>query len=185
MTRPAFAGGVARAAVILRKGGIVAHATESVFGLACDPRNARAVERLLRVKRRPARKGLIVIAADARALRRLVDDLPVRALVSWPGPYTWLVPAAGAPRRLRGAHATLAVRVAAHAQAASLCRLAGGALVSTSANRGGERPARSARETRRRFGRALDYVLPGRTGGARTPTRIADARSGRVVRAAT
>ena len=172
------------AAQVLREGGVVAYATEHCFGLGCDPRNSRAVARLLRVKGRPADKGLILIAAAVDQLAPYVVDVPPPAAATWPGPHTWLLePRPHVPRWLTGAHPRIAVRVTAHAQAAALCRAAGMAIVSTSANRSGEQPARSFRDTVRRLGGALDYVLPGRVGGLAAPTPIRDAASGEVIRA--
>lgn len=174
---------VARAARVLRRGGIVAYPTESVFGLGCDPRNRRAVLRLLRIKRRTADKGLILIAAQPAQLRPYVTVLPSRALETWPGPYTWLVPAsARAPAWVRGRHTRIAVRVTAHPIAARLCRLAGMAIVSTSANRSGEHPARRYHDAVRRLGKLVDYVLSGRVGRQAKPTQIADAVSGKILR---
>ena len=176
---------LARAAAIVRAGGIVAYPTEAVYGLGCDPRQRRAVLRILRMKRRPAFKGLIVIAARAEQLAPFIDSaaLPAHVRASWPGPHTWLLPArARVPFWLRGRHRTLAVRVSAQRHAAQLCLRARSALVSTSANRARQRPARSSREVQRRFGGQIDYVLRGRVGGARRPTPIRDAASGAVVR---
>lgn len=172
-----------RAATILRQGGIVAYATESVFGLGCDPRNRRAVERLRRIKRRSAGKGFILLAAEPGQLEYFVVNFPPQVLASWPGPCTWLVPVrAGIIPWVTGGSPRIAVRVTAHAQAAALCRAANMAIVSTSANRSGQRPARTRREVVRRFGKLVDYVLPGRVGGLRRPTQIIDAATGRVLR---
>ena len=78
-------------------------------------------------------------------IKGLPADRRDAVLASWPGPNTWLMPCQpAAPGWLRGAHATLAVRVTAHPLAAALCRAFGGAIVSTSANRAGRPPARSA-----------------------------------------
>ncbi len=172
-----------RAATILRQGGIVAYATESVFGLGCDPRNRRAVERLRRIKRRSAGKGFILLAAEPGQLEYFVVNFPPQVLASWPGPCTWLVPVrSGIIPWVTGGSPRIAVRVTAHAQAAALCRAANMAIVSTSANRSGQRPARTRREVVRRFGKLVDYVLPGRVGGLRRPTQIIDAATGRVLR---
>jgi L-threonylcarbamoyladenylate synthase len=104
---------------------------------------------------------------------------------TWPGPNTWVVPARPELSTLvRGEHDTVAVRVSAHPQVQALCRAFGGALVSTSANLAGARPARTPLEVRQAFGDALDYVLPGAVGGARKPTTIRDARTGAVLRPA-
>lgn len=175
----------ARAARVIRAGGIVAYATEAVFGLGCDPRRRASVLRLLRLKRRPARKGLILIAATPAQLAPFVADLPACARESWPGPYTWLVPRSKrAPFWLTGRHPRIAVRVTAHAGAARLCRCARTALVSTSANVSRARPVRSYREAHRRFGKGVDYVVPGRVGRQKKPTAIRDSVTGAQVRSA-
>ena len=172
-----------RAARILKQGGIVAYATEYCFGLGCDPFNRNAVLRLLRLKRRPVKKGLIVLAADTGQLAPYLNDLPPQVAASWPGPHTWLlVPRPGIPGWITGRHARIAVRVTAHAQAAALCHMAGMAIVSTSANHAGESPARTDREVVRRFGKRVDYVLRGSVGEARMPTPIRDAVTDTLVR---
>jgi len=172
-----------RAARTLREGGIVAYATEYCFGLGCDPMNRDAVLRLLRLKQRAARKGLIVLAGDLPQLATYVPEFPQPVVAGWPGPRTWLLPVRpDVPRWVTGKHNKIAVRVTAHPQAAALCRAAGMAIVSTSANRRGEAPARTDREVRRRFGKLVDYVLPGHVGGAPAPTPIRDAESGKLVR---
>ena len=101
---------------------------------------------------------------------------------TWPGPYTWVVPAESAPPWLRGNHDSVAVRVTAHPGVQALCHAFGGALVSTSANVSGKPPARDALALRQQFGRGLDYILPGRLGGDGKPSEIRDARTGIVLR---
>lgn len=172
-----------RAAHILKQGGIVAYATEYCFGLGCDPFNRNAVFRLLRLKRRPVTKGLIILAADIHQLAPYAATVSASELATWPGPYTWLLPARpGVPAWITGRHDKIALRVTAHAQAAALCHAAGMAIVSTSANRAGERPARTDREVARRFGKRVDYILPGTVGGAAAPTPIRDALTGELIR---
>lgn len=171
----------------LNRGGIVAYPTEAVFGLGCDPGNADAVERLLVLKQRPREKGLILIAADLPALMpwiaSLTDAMRARIEPTWPGPVTWVVPAAeDCPEHIRGRHDSVAVRVTAHPVAAALCRTHGGALVSTSANRGGGKPARDADTVRRLFGDAVDVVIDAPAGDLERPTPIRDARTGRILR---
>ena len=175
------------AARVVKPGGLSAYPTEAVYGLGCDPRNEAAVRRLLALKRRPVHKGLILIAADFAQLAPFLQPLTpadrVHLAATWPGPYTWLLPARpDTPHWLRGRHETLAVRVTAHPLAAALCRACGHPLVSTSANFSGRPPARSALAARRQLGTTIDYLLPGPTGGAARPTEIRDLRSGRRVR---
>lgn len=178
-----MSGQLAQAARIIQKGGVVAYATEYCFGLGCDPMNRAAVLRLLRIKRRPAQKGLILIAAGVDQLAPYVDDIPPKVTATWPGPYTWLLmPRDGVPGWITGDHPRIAVRVTAHAQAAALCKIVGMAIVSTSANRAGGEPTRSFRDTVHRFQGEVDCVLPGRVGDAPAPTAIRDALTGELVR---
>lgn len=176
------------AARVLARGGVLAYPTEAVYGLGCDPRNPCAVRRLLRLKRRPEGKGLILIAADFAQLEPFIELLdPARMepiLASWPGPNTWLLPArSGTPSWLTGDHTTLAVRVTDHPLAAALCRCWGGALVSSSANLSTRPPARTALAVRQRLAEPPDLILVGDCAGAKRPTRIRDGATGRTLRA--
>lgn len=177
---------IRQAVRLLASGGIIAYPTEAVYGLGCDPLDYAAVRRLLRIKQRPVDKGLILVAADFAQLRGFVAapgaELRERLEASWPGPVTWLLPATTAtPFWLTGAHRTLAVRVTAHPLAATLCAAYGAPLVSTSANRAGRPPARTALQVRRRCA-GIDLVLHGPTGGLARPTEVRDALSGARVR---
>jgi L-threonylcarbamoyladenylate synthase len=106
-----------------------------------------------------------------------------RVLATWPGPVTWIVPARPfVPAWLTGGRGTLAVRVTAHPIASELAARAGGAIVSTSANRAGRSPLRSALAVRRAFHDDVDLVLVGPLGGADRPTEIRDAATGTTLR---
>jgi L-threonylcarbamoyladenylate synthase len=171
----------------IHAGGIIAYPTEAVYGLGCDPLDGDAVFRLLDIKQRPPAQGLILIGADYPQLAPFLGQVPAsvmrRVQGTWPGPVTWLLPAApGVPYWLRGAHRTIAVRVTAHPLAAALCRAAGYALVSTSANRHRHPAARTALQVERHLGAELDYVLTGKVGPQRRPSEIRDALSGRIIR---
>lgn len=176
-----------QAARWIKAGGIVAYPTEGVYGLGCHPRLEAAVLRLLAIKKRDINKGLILIAADFDQLREYVVPLDEEAmrpvLASWPGPFTWLLPARpSAPGWVRGNHETIAVRVTAHPTASALCRAAGTALVSTSANLSGRAPSRSAVEVRKQLGTEVDFLLSGPLGTLHRPTPILDGRTGAFVR---
>ncbi len=174
------------AAHLLQTGGVIAYPTEGVWGLGCDPMNERAVRRLLELKQRPEAKGLIIIAASLSQAAQWLRELDARqraaCAATWPGPYTWVVPAQVAPVWLRGQHDSVAVRVTAHPGVQALCHAFGGALVSTSANVSGHPPARDGLQLRQQFGRKLDYILPGRLGGDDKPSEVRDARTGIVLR---
>ncbi len=172
---------------LLRAGGVLAYPTEAVFGLGCLPHHRAALRRVVDVKRRSERKGLILVAATVeQALRYAepLDEARMRAVrATWPGPVTWVLPArAGVDPLITGGRDSVAVRVTAHPVAAALCRAVGDALVSTSANLSGRPPARGALAVRRSLGPRVDAVVPGRVGGAASPSTIRDAASGRILR---
>ena len=64
-----------RIAAHLGRGGLIAYPTESCYGLGCDPDNRIAVQRLLRIKQRPQRKGLILIAASYHQIARYLQPI--------------------------------------------------------------------------------------------------------------
>lgn len=171
----------------LRSGGVIAYPTESCFGLGCDPGNRTALRRLLRIKGRPQHKGLILIASSLKQFKPYIAALDQvqrdKVNHTWPGPHTWLVPAAKrCPAILTGHHPTIAVRVTAHKPAADLCHQAGMALVSTSANRSGCQPAKTTRDCYRLFGNSI-RIIAGRVGKRRKPSTIQDLKTGRILRA--
>ena len=183
--------GLRLAVQAIAAGQVVAYPTEAVYGLGCDPLDAVAVRRILAIKRRPERKGLILIAAEFKALRPFVLPLePARMAeikTSWPGANTWLLPARPeTPSWLTGEHETIAVRIPSHPVARALCKgwagYGGGALVSTSANIAERPPARTALEVRRRLPQGPDLILNAPCGGHTRPSVIRDARTGQVLR---
>lgn len=177
-----------RAVETVRDAGVIAYPTEAVYGLGCDPLERDAVGRILDIKQRDAAKGVILIASRIEQLLPFMAKLPADVLskleASWPGPVTWVVPAAAhVPAWLTGGRTTLAVRVTAHPVAHALCAACDMALVSTSANLSGQPPARSALGVRTQLGGVVDYIVPGAVGGLAKPTEIREALTGKVLRA--
>lgn len=170
----------------MQRGGVIAYPTESCYGLGCDPRNPRALRRLIRLKGRSAAKGMLLIADHFKRLQPFVRPLGAADLArvkrSWPGPVTWIVPSSTrCPPLVTGGRPTVAVRVTAHAGAARLCRGLGMALVSTSANKSGRKPAKTAAECRRIFGTRV-RVVAGRIGQRRRPSTLIDLATGTILR---
>ncbi|MEN8169197.1 MAG: Sua5/YciO/YrdC/YwlC family protein [Pseudomonadota bacterium] len=170
---------IREAARVLHAGGLVAYPTEAVYGLGCDPLNPNAIDRLLQLKQRRWQKGLILIASSIEQLHPFIKPIAPRYQpkldASWPGPNTWLVPASDTcPEWIRGTHPTVAVRVTAHPLVISLCNTFGSAIVSTSANHAGKKPARAPLAVLRDLGDEVDYCLHGELGGAERPTAIRD-----------
>jgi len=178
-----------QAAQVIQQGGVVAYPTEAVYGLGCDPQNSAAVTKILQMKRRPAAKGLILIASSIEQLAPYVNfsQLEPHTLeaikASWPGPHTWLIPARPrTPIWLRGKHSTLAVRVTNHPIAKGLCEAAQSALVSTSANISSHPPALTAKQCRFIFKQQLDHIVNGDVDKNSKPSTIQDALSNKIIR---
>lgn len=176
------------AAQVLRQGGVIAHPTEAVWGLACDPFSEAAVQRLLDLKGRPREKGLILISSDpahfSRLLAPLTPELQARFGTQQTRPTTWIVPDLDQqiPQWLRGQHQGVAVRVSQHPVVHALTSRFRGPIVSTSANPAGRPPAMSLGDIRHYFSGRIDYIVNGRLGEASRPSRIIDLQSGRVLR---
>lgn len=179
---------IGAAAALLREGGVLAYPTEGVYGLGCDPDNRAAFERIFAMKRRPPEQGVLLIAADFEQIRDWIEAVPEtamkRARAAWPGAHTFIFPRSPrVPEWVAGGHPGIALRVTAHAPSAALCRAFGGPIVSTSANRHGEPPARSAADIHAVFGDEPDGVLDAPLGGLDRPTPITDAVTGAIIRA--
>ncbi|MCD6045151.1 MAG: putative ribosome maturation factor [Gammaproteobacteria bacterium] len=175
------------AVTALRNDGVIAYPTEAVYGLGCAPFSEKAVKKLLALKQRGMAKGLILIAADFTQLQPLLRPLPQerfdQILATWPGPVSWAWPKTDKiPAYIHGDWDSVVVRVSAHPIVQQLCLQFGGPLVSTSANRQGENPCRSAAEVKTVFGSLLDDILIGDVGGLDKPTPIFDALTGHALR---
>lgn len=175
-------------AAVLRLGGLIAYPTDTVYGLGCLPDRPRAIRRLLALKGRPADKGLILLASEPAQLAPwtapLTDADWARIADPAAPPTTWLVPAApGVSPLVRGAHASVAVRLTRHALVAALTALLGQPIISTSANPAGQPPVRRAADLDPALRRGVDLVLAGACGPATRPSRIRELASGRLLRA--
>lgn len=139
---PADAAGIAEAARLLRAGGLVALPTETVYGLACDATDPRAVASLYAAKGRPSFNPLIAHVPDlpaARQIGRLTPAAETLAARFWPGPLTLVVPAHedATCALARAGLASVALRVPAHPVAHAVLTAAGRPIAAPSANRSG------------------------------------------------
>ena len=174
-----------RASEVLLGGGVIAYPTEGVFGLGCLPDDVDAVARILTIKERSPRKGLILIAARPCQFKGWIDPAVGNALPEPEPrqPVTWIVtPAARVPAIVTGDHPGLAVRITTNPVAASICNAVDMPIVSTSANVAGRPVARNGFVLQRNFRHLVDYVVPGECGPASGPSEIREFASGRVLR---
>jgi L-threonylcarbamoyladenylate synthase len=181
---PAAAEGIALAAEAIRRGEIAAYPTETVYGLGADPFSESALMHLFEIKGRDAQNPILLIVAGLDQLEGVAGPLSDRARAYaeafWPGPLSLLLPKApGLPDALTAGRGEVCVRCPGLETARALCRAAGSALTSTSANRSGQAPARSLDEL------DLPGVVIAIDGGLlppSSPSTVFDPESGRILR---
>ncbi len=155
-----------RAAAALRAGGVVAIPTETVYGLAANAFDARAVARIFEIKRRPTFDPLIVHVLDEAMLARVVACVPpaARALIErfWPGPLTLVLrKQPSVPELVTSGLPTVAVRMPSHPVARSILERTGTPLAAPSANLFGRLSPTRAEHVERALGHHIDFILDG------------------------
>jgi L-threonylcarbamoyladenylate synthase len=158
------------AAEIIRKGGLVAFPTETVYGLGADALNPRAVLRIYRAKDRPLDNPLIVHIADRKDIYKLAEDVPSAAdelMNFWPGPLTLVLRASRiVPRETTGGLETVAIRMPNHKVALALIRESGVPIAAPSANLAGRPSPTTALHVKQDLEGRIDMILDA------GPTRI-------------
>ena len=147
----------------MRRGGVVAFATETVYGLGADATNERAVQEVFRLKGRPATHPVIVHLPDAAFLEEWATAIPEAAQrlaqAFWPGPLTLVLKKqAGVSDTLTGGQGTVALRVPAHPLALELLSTFGGGVAAPSANRFGHVSPTTAAHVLSEFGGAVPVL---------------------------
>lgn len=175
------------AAEIIKKGGLVAVPTETVYGLACSGFDEKAVRELYRVKGRPAVKPLSLLVPGPEALERYGREIPAgaRALAErfWPGPLTIIVKARPEiPEIVRAGGESVGLRCPDQEQTLKLLKLAGLPLAAPSANPSGSPSPKSLEKVLAYFDGRIDAVIDGGPCGlgrestvfdmSRTPYRV-------------
>lgn len=155
-----------RAAAILRGGGLVAFATETVYGLGANALDPIAVARVFEAKDRPEFDPLIVHIADRAWLSRLTLHMPNAAeeLAArfWPGPLSLVLPKAEiVPDLVTSGLPTVAVRIPDHELALKLLRTADVPVAAPSANSFGRISPTTAAHVADQLGEKIDYILDG------------------------
>jgi L-threonylcarbamoyladenylate synthase len=158
---------IARAAGVLRQGGLVAFPTETVYGLGADACNDAAVARVFAAKGRPEFNPLIAHVDSLHAAERFGQFTPLARKLAeafWPGPLTIVVNRTGDCPVSRLASAglpSLALRVPSHPVALDLLRAFAGPVVAPSANASGRISPTTAGHVRASLGEGVDMILDG------------------------
>lgn len=159
-------GSIARAAEVIRGGGLVAFPTETVYGLGANGLDGTAVARIFEAKGRPSTNPVILHVADASEVLNVAAGWSetARKLAArfWPGPLTLVVPKSTAvPDIVTAGGATVAVRCPNHPVALALIRAAGVPLAAPSANRSTELSPTRAEHVLKSLNGRIDLVLDG------------------------
>jgi L-threonylcarbamoyladenylate synthase len=177
-----------RAVAILRSGGVVAYPTDTLYGLAVDPRSTSAVDRLFEIKRRdPGRAVPLIAATLEQAEEAAVFDERARRLAAafWPGPLAIVLPAREVLRaQILAEDGSVAVRVPDHPVSQALAAGFGFCLTATSANLSGAQPTASPEVVSKTLGHRIDFLLDAGDSPGGPPSTIVDVRadSPRLVR---
>ncbi|MFZ5918313.1 MAG: L-threonylcarbamoyladenylate synthase [Chloroflexota bacterium] len=170
---------IAHAARLLACGGLVAFATDTVYGLGAPALDAAAVERLFAAKERPRHMAIPVLLASAADLPLVARAVPpaARRLAErfWPGPLTLVLPRQPTlPAVLTAGGDTVAVRVPDHPTARALIAALGAPLAASSANRSGGPSPVTAQEVLAQLGGRIDLILDGGPCPGGVPSTLLD-----------
>jgi L-threonylcarbamoyladenylate synthase len=168
---------VEKGIVILKKGGVIAFPTDTVYGLGASMAIDSAVERVYRIKERPRQMALPLLLADLSQLEKIAISIPASARLLaenfWPGPLTLvLLKSDAVPDIVTAGSETVAVRIAAHPIPTALARGVGTAIVGTSANLSGQPSALSAEEARAQLGDRVELIIEGSCPGGKESTIV-------------
>ena len=157
---------IQEAAGVIRRGGVVAFPTETVYGLGANAFDARAAARVFEIKRRPYFDPLIVHICEKDRLGVLAADVPEAARMLtdafWPGPLTVVLPKKpDVPDIVTAGLPGVALRLPSNEIARGLIRAAGVPIAAPSANLFGSVSPTSAEHVREQLGAAADMVIDG------------------------
>jgi len=155
---------IQEAAGVIRKGGVIAFPTRCLYGLGADAFNSAAVERIFKIKQRPAENPILILIDDPKRLKRLITSISDAARdISerfWPGRATLVFNAGGkVPDTLTAGTGKIGIRLAGHPVAAALARAIQGPITGTSANISGRPGCHQIEDLHPEISEQLDLIL--------------------------
>ncbi len=157
---------IRKAGEVIKKGGLVAFPTETVYGLGADALNRSAAKKIYEAKGRPSDNPLIVHITNREDLEKIVDRIPPEAdkvaEKFWPGPLTMIFQKSEiVPYETTGGLDTIAVRMPRNEAARALIDAAGGFIAAPSANTSGRPSPTTAQHVKEDLDGAIDMILDG------------------------
>ena len=171
---------------VLLAGGIIACPTEGVWGLSCRATEDKAIKKLLKIKGRSSKKGLIVLTSSFNQVKHWVGKISKsdkkQLVTQRQYPTTWIVPSSyHCPSIICGKMNSLAIRIVTMSKLVHFCEKAG-PIISTSANYSGRNPCRFRFQVLSKFKKEVDWICTGNTLGFKGPSRIETLIGKKVIR---
>ncbi|MCX6180453.1 MAG: L-threonylcarbamoyladenylate synthase [Bacteroidetes bacterium] len=162
---------------IIQSGGIILYPTDTVYGIGCDPRNEKAVERIAGLKKRPIHKSYIILVSSAEEIKPLVSNFDKNWLKQIPSdrPTTIIYPnAKNLPKSVIAEDGSIAIRIVSHPFCTGLIKRLNGPILSTSANISGEPSPATFTDIKATILNGVDYVvnLPAAQDRVAQPSRL-------------
>ena len=167
--------------------GVIAHPTDTIYGLGCLANNLNAIQKMINLKKRDEKKGFILLASDVSYLMPYIDlnedsELFKKLTKTNKKPITYLVPRSEkTPDLIFGDNDLLAVRLTTDPLITYFCENTKSALISSSANIQGEQVASSLHELNSYFNDDLEFALPPNKYNSE-PSRIINIHTGEQIR---
>lgn len=170
---------IKKAGDILKKGGLVAFPTETVYGLGADALNPEAAKKIYSAKGRPSDNPLIVHIADFADIKKIVEEVPDSARILadkfWPGPLTMILKkSAAVPDTTSGGLNTVAIRMPSNKIALELIKASGGYIAAPSANTSGKPSPTMAEHVASDLDGRIDMLIDGGEVGIGLESTIVD-----------
>tara|TARA_R110000868_G_scaffold28031_4_gene105478 strand:- start:11298 stop:11873 length:576 start_codon:yes stop_codon:yes gene_type:complete len=181
---------IKKAVKVIKSGKVIIYPTEAVFGIGCDPNNEQSLKKILEIKQRDYKKGLIIVASDFTQILDYIDielvpkDIFNKLKQSWPLHTTYIFPAhKSLSRYLIGENNdTIAIRVSSNTYIKKICDLLGHPIVSTSANLSGHNNIIDYKQAKKIFKNKGVYIVPGIVDINLKPSKIVDVFNSKVLR---
>jgi L-threonylcarbamoyladenylate synthase len=152
-----------RAFEVLKKGGTILYPTDTIWGIGCDAKNQKAVNKIYQIKQRPESKSLIILLNNKESLEKYMEKVPLIAfdlIEQIEKPLTIIYPKAkNLPSNLCTKDGCIAIRITKNEFCSKLIQLLDSPLVSTSANTSGELPPLIFKQVSNYIKSKVDYTV--------------------------
>ena len=169
----------------IRQGGIIAYPTESCFGLGCDPRNRKAINKIIKLKKRSLNKNFILIGSSIKQFNYFLNPLnnstSKNLFSKWPGPHTWLITANNRCPNWLKSNSKIALRISSFSPCQILTKSLDMAITSSSLNLTGKIPLKNYRDVCRFLPKQVK-LIKGRVGKSKRPSVIQDFKTKKIIR---